>query len=495
MTDFSERKKKPGTKLESQRQLSLWNDFFMPKAEKGRRVAAGYRNGSSLNNAGENGNYWSSSLNTSNSNNANNLNFNSGNHNVNNNNRNNGQSVRSVTALTHQQLLADLYRAYGDARKHKRGRTYQLDFEVNLEENLRRLCDELMSRTYRPEASTAFVIHDPVMREVFAAQFRDRVVHHLYYNYMHCFFERTFIADTYSCINGRGTHFGCNRLEHHIRAVSRNYTRPCFVLQMDVSGYFMSINRLRLLDICKETFRRKKHDKASFNGRRWDETIDFDFIAYLTEVIIMTDPTEDCRIKGRMADWDGLPESKSLFRSQPGCGLPIGNLTSQLFSNVYMNRFDQFMKRTLKCHHYGRYVDDSYVVSDSREWLLDLIPTVRDFLQWELGLELHPDKIRIVDIRFGVQFLGQYLMPFRRHVAKKSMMRIENGMERLSRMPSNDERSSQAVVNSYWGVMRHVRSYRRRVSLVKRHPWLFRLGCFNASFERLSLFPFSKCDL
>ena len=194
--------------------------------------AAGYRNGSSLNNAGENGNYWSSTPNESNTQNAYNLNFNSGNHNVNWNNRNNGQSVRPVSELTStssgfkdcarhfsvtkEQLLTDLYRAYKCARRNKRGRAYQLKFEYNLEENLVTLRDELMTATYKPLSSTCFIIHDPKMREVFAANFRDRIVHHLFYNYTHILFERSFIHDSYSCIKERGTHFGIKRLKHHI---------------------------------------------------------------------------------------------------------------------------------------------------------------------------------------------------------------------------------------------------------------------------------------
>lgn len=151
---------------------------------------------------GARGSYWSSSLNTDNQN-------------VNNNNRNNGQSGRavrsqhlpdnSVCRLTRERLLADLRQAYFDARRHKRNKPYQQRFERNWEGNLEVLCDELLERRYRPRPSSCFIITDPKQREVFAADFRDRIVHHLYYNYAHTLFERTFIADTYSCIRGRGT--------------------------------------------------------------------------------------------------------------------------------------------------------------------------------------------------------------------------------------------------------------------------------------------------
>lgn len=193
--------------------------------------AAGWRYGTSLNNAGDNGNYWSSTPNGSNTLNAYNLNFNSGNHNVDWNNRNNGQSVRPVSELTSEsksdrsvrhfsitkeQLLLDICQAYRDARRHKRKRAYQLKFEFNLEDNLVNLRDELYAGTYRPGPSSCFIIHEPKMREVFAAEFRDRIVHHLFYNYTHRIFERTFIYDSYSCIEGRGTHFGIDRLRDTI---------------------------------------------------------------------------------------------------------------------------------------------------------------------------------------------------------------------------------------------------------------------------------------
>ena len=162
----------------------------------------------------------------------------------------------AVFTLSREQLLADLYQAYYDARRHKRHKPYQLRFEAHLEDNLQNLCEALYSRTYKPYPSTCFIITDPKKREVFAADFRDRIVHHLYYNYTHELYERTFIYDSYSCIRERGTHFGISRLEQHIRQESQHYTVPCYVMKMDISGYFMHINRQRLLDICLATLER-----------------------------------------------------------------------------------------------------------------------------------------------------------------------------------------------------------------------------------------------
>ena len=207
------------------------------------------------------------------------------------------------------------------------------------------------------------------MREVFAAQFRDRVVHHLLYNYIAPLLIPTFIRDSYPCIPGRGTHDGIFRLENSIRAVSRNYSGHCYILKLDIEGYFMHIHRQRLLDICMDSL-------DPFKDR-----IDYPLVRYLLETIILDDPTDNCRRRGSPADWDGLPQSKSLFHSPSGCGLPIGNLTSQLFSNVYMDSFDKYMVSLAGEGRYGRYVDDSYVVASSRAELSRIIPLAETFLR------------------------------------------------------------------------------------------------------------------
>ena len=311
---------------------------------------------------------------------------------MNNNNRNNGFSVRAVRAsqhlpdehsvyrLTRESLLADLRQAYFDARRHKRLKPYQKRFETAWERNLEVLCEELYTRSYIPRPSTCFIITDPKKREVFAADFRDRIVHHLYYNYTHTLFERTFIADSYSCIKGRGTHYGIERLQQHIRQESQGYTVPCFAMKMDIRGYFMHIDRERLLRICFASLdKMARHKVSRHRNVVWQEIIDMNFVKYLTEVIVLLDPTEKCRMIGDGVDWERLPHDKSLFQSPKNCGLPIGNLTSQLFSNVYLNVLDQYMKRELHCRHYGRYVDDFFVVSTDKVWLYSLVPKVRDF--------------------------------------------------------------------------------------------------------------------
>lgn len=444
---------------------------------------------------------------------------------MNNNNRYNGQSVRPVCVfsalafcyymklyhLTSSQLLTDLYEAYFDARRHKRNKPYQLLFESNLAENLQQLCNELWRREYHPQPSSCFIIADPKKREVFAAAFRDRIVHHLYYNYVHEMLERTFIQDSYSCIRGRGTHYGIRRMEHHIRQESQNYQEPCYVLKLDIQGYFMHINRERLLKITLCSLHRMAaHRISRYRQEVWAERVDMDFVCYLTREIVMLDPTLDCQMRGDRSDWEMLPASKSLFHSPAGYGLPIGNLTSQLFSNVYLNELDQYMKRTLHCRHYGRYVDDFYVVSADRSWLQSLLPHIRAFLHDNIGLSLHAGKLRINDVRKGVEFLGAYLKPWRNLVSHTTMRRISRKISTLVRdaqvfmkQESFTEPESHSIIyhrmavhlrsslNSFCGVLSHYRSYhlRQRLWLSSNTRIFLRYGYFTSHLMHYTSFP------
>ncbi len=373
-------------------------------------------------------------------------------------------------------MLLDLYRAYKDARKHKRGRMYQLKFEYELEMNLTELRDELIEGRYKPLPSTCFIIHEPKMREVFAADFRDRVVHHLFYNYTHRLFERTFIADSYSCIEGRGTHYGIERLKHHIRSVSAGYSKPCYVLKIDIRGYFMSIDRARLLELCRATLRRMENRESDIAGVSWGEKIDYVFVDYLLETIIHTDPVNDCHVLGAESDWDNLPVDKSLFTAASGCGLPIGNLSSQLFSNVYMNVFDQYVKRTLGCQHYGRYVDDAYIVASDRNRLKGLIPKLSEFLQRHLGLDLNRGKTRVYDARHGFEFVGAFVRPFRAYISTMSLRRMRR---KVMSLPKDDRRYLRAAVNSFLGVLSHYDSYCLRRLMFGYHSRLSQIGKFD----------------
>lgn len=389
--------------------------------------------------------------------------------------------MSGVYTLTYNQLLADLFTAYYRSVRGKRGKEYVRLYDSKLNDNLDNLCRALLDRRYEPGISSCFVISDPKKREIFAAEFQDRIVHHLYYEYTHEMLERTFVHDSYSCISKRGTHFGIDRLEKHIRSESLNYSRPCLVLKLDIRGYFMHINRSKLTDILVSSIRKMSMHKCLSKyrelGRTWCECVDIDFVLYLTRVFSMHDPTKKCIVKGKLTDWDSLPEDKSLFCSPEGCGLPIGNLTSQLFSNVYMNVFDQFMKRELKCKHYGRYVDDAYVVSSDRSFLMSLVPIIRSFLMDNLSLELHEEKTKIYDVRYGVSFLGAYLKPWRRYIDNKSLWRITRKIKLICERNTCSTFSSSRI-NSFMGIMSHYRAYNIQRALFLENDIFWKYGDF-----------------
>lgn len=368
--------------------------------------------------------------------------------------------------LTREALLMDLYVAFLCAKRHKGNQPYVIRFEKHLMENLTELRDALWDRTYKPAPSSCFIIERPKKREVFAAQFRDRVVHHLYYNYTHEIYERTFIADSYSCVPERGTHYGINRLASHIRKASHNYTRKCYVMKLDIRGYFMHIDRQRLLEIATATLQ-KMAQKT--------DGIDIDFLLWLTREIILLDPNENCHIVGSEDDWIGLDPAKSMRFVNTGKGMPIGNLTSQLFSNVYLNVFDQFMKRELHCKHYGRYVDDAYVVSTDKAWLLSLVPDIQRFLSERLGLSLHMGKLIVTDIKYGVEFLGAFIKPYRTYASNDCLRRMERNIRNMS---TKDDDAVYRSVNSFLGVLSHHKTYRIRRRMFLRWKFL-KISTFN----------------
>jgi len=327
------------------------------------------------------------------------------------------QSVVSKYQSGGVNLLTDLFTAYYCARKNKRNTTSQIRFERSLSDNLMRLYEDIVSGRYRVGRSMCFVIRDPVLREVFAASFRDRIVHHLLYNWLMPIFEPTFIYDSYSCREGKGTLFGIERLEHHTRSCSDNYRRECYILKLDVEGYFMNINRQRLYDTIESRLL-KYSSKHSL-------PFDLPLALRLLSLVIFNEPTKGCYRKGSIRDWDELPRSKSLFYASEGCGLPIGNLTSQLFSNIYLSALDHYIKRELKCKHYGRYVDDFCIVGNSSQELLSLIPLIRNFLSSCLGLNLHPRKINLTHVNKGVRFLGAVVKPYQRYIYPKCLSRLK----------------------------------------------------------------------
>lgn len=384
--------------------------------------------------------------------------------------------------LNKDKLLFDLYIAFYAARKHKSKKDYVIKFEEKLHKNLVELRDELWNRTYKPSPYACFIVNHPKKREIFAAKFRDRIVHHLYFNYTHKLFENTFIYDSYACIKGKGTHFGIERLKQHIRQESNNYTEKCYILKMDIKGYFIHINRNILNSEILRVLKKMKSNKIdNKSNKTWEEVIDFDFIKFLTSEIALLDPTIDCEFKSKKDEWIGLPKTKSLFHTNKGCGLPIGNLTSQLFSNVFLNKFDQFVKRTLRCKHYGRYVDDFYIVSKDKEFLHKIIPQIEEFLEKELYLSINKGKTLILNSNYGVEFLGAFIKPHRTYISNASLRRIKRQIYTDKR---DENKNPLCQINSFLGIFSHYKSFNLRKKIFQEIPEFYRYGHYNETFTK-----------
>jgi len=379
--------------------------------------------------------------------------------------------------------LLDLYQAFYDARRHKSKRSYVRKWEKNFKENMEELCNDLYYRRYKPLPSKCFIIDYPKKREIFAAVFRDRIVHHLYFNYTHRLFERTFIQDSYSCIKGRGTDYGIKRITDFCRKESRNWQRKCYVMHLDIRGYFMHISRKRLLEIATETLKKiGSHPVSNQSEKTWNDVVDLDFTTWLTEVIVMLDPKENCILIGDPSNWDGLDPAKSMLSLEDGLGLPIGNLTSQLFSNVYLNIFDQFMKRVLHCHSYGRYVDDAAVISTDKEWLYSLVPQIRTFLHTALGLDLHMGKLEVSEVHHGVVFLGTFIKAWRRYKSNESVERMK---QKIADFDYTNPNRVLRSVNSYLGLFVHTDSYNLRRRLFFKRE-ILRIGVFDPGMTKIT---------
>ena len=365
-----------------------------------------------------------------------------------------------IQKMNKSQLLFDLYISYLQARKHKRHTHSQMAFEENLEDNLVQLRNDIFNWKYQISPSIYFIQKSPVKREVFAWNFRDRIVHHLIYNYISPYREKQFIYDSYSCRKGKWTLLWINRISKFMRSCSQCYTQQWRILKLDIQWYFMAINRDILRKKVKTPLINWKKVSTIWNSElfpNWRFLIQWDFPEYLINIIhniIYNDPTSNGIFKWKASDYDWLPKSKSLFFSEQNCGLPIWNLTSQLFSNIYLNDFDHYVKENLNVKYYGRYVDDFVLIHPDKEYLKSLIEPISKFLSYTLHLKLHPNKIYLQPILHGVQFLWAIIKPYRLYRGKRT---ITNFYKKLKETNYKPERSS---LDSYIWLMLHYKHYK-----------------------------------
>jgi RNA-directed DNA polymerase len=337
----------------------------------------------------------------------------------------------------------ELTQAYFDCREHKRNTRSALAFEQDLERNLSRLYDELRDGSYRPGPSICFVITRPKAREVWAADFRDRIVHHLLYNRISPRFYRSFVADSCACIPGRGTLYGAERLESKVRSVTQNWSRPAWYLKCDIANFFVSIDKTIL---------------RGFLGYRIREP----FWLRLAETILFHDPRPGVVLHSASERLKLIPAYKSLFNKPDHLGLPIGNLSSQFFANVYMDALDQFVKHRLRIKHYIRYVDDFVLLHESPQTLNKALADIRWFLPRLLSLQLNDAKTIIQPVDRGIDFVGQVIKPWRRTLRRRTMN------DALHRIRNMDDADLYESANSYFGLLRQTTHSRRdRIRLAK----------------------------
>ena len=280
--------------------------------------------------------------------------------------------------------LDNLLAAWKEFIKGKRNKKDVQEFQFRLMDNIINLHEDLKNRTYQHSDYHALNISDPKPRSIHKATVRDRLLHRAIYRILRPFFDRVFIADSYSCRILKGTHKALNRFRAFAYKASKNHTKTIWVLKCDVRKFFANIGHSILLQILKKYIK--------------DENIQW----LLSRVV------------------------ESFSSHTPGIGLPLGNLTSQLFINIYMNEFDQFVKHKLKAKYYIRYADDFVIMNLDKNWLDSVLVRIKEFLKTNLKLELHPDKISLRTISSGNDFLGWVHFPDHRvlrGVTKKRMFR------------------------------------------------------------------------
>ena len=316
-----------------------------------------------------------------------------------------------------------------DCRRSKRNTFNALAFEQDQECNLVRLHQELAYETYKPGRSICFVAKRPKPREIWAAEFRDRIVHHLIYNKIAARFQSSFIADTCACISRRGTLDAARRLEAKIRSITQNWSRPAYYLKCDFANFFVSIDKR----ILREQLAARVHEPW------WMR---------LTELVLMHDPRADYDLRASAEDMALVPAHKQLANQPAHRGLPIGNLSSQFFANVRLDPLDQFIKHQLRARYYVRYVDDFVLLHDSPVWLNTALDRIQEFLSRTTDVKLNPTKTVLQPIARGVDFVGHVIKPFCTLTRRRT---VDEAVRRIRTMDAADVYQS---ANSYQGLLR-----------------------------------------
>jgi len=369
----------------------------------------------------------------------------------------------------------NLLKAYQEARKSKRYKRNIVRFGFFLESNLLRLQKELISETYMPSSYVCFTVYDPKTRKVAAPAFRDRVLQHCLVARIEPLFESKFIYDSYACRKKKGTHFGSKRIKRFLQAARSKNGKdiPIYCLRLDIEKYFASISWDVLLSLVNRNINCPKTKE-------------------LIEKIITNHRCSDP--KGQL-----IPPPLDVVNKQMRRGIPIGNLTSQLFANIYLNELDHFAKETLHLRWYARYMDDFLVVHPDKNYLMQVKEQIREFLSDHLRLRLHPKKVIIQNVKNGIPFVGYLIFYDHVLIRGKTLLRMRQKLKlkRLKSEKSNALNTLQATYSSIRGHLKYANTYGLQKNLFEDKNIQSNLSIKKGETfcEQLKLFSIAACFL
>lgn len=404
-------------------------------------------------------NYWASTENSRN--NAWNVNSNDGN--TNGNNKYNAQSVRAAVAYGgFKEAIKAVYEAYLDCKRGKMSSPYTIAYIEIAVDDLPRLAYEIYAAIYKPTVSICFLVKFPKLREVFAADFRDRIVHHWIIIRLEPLFERRFQQMgniSFNCRKGFGTLAAVKAAEKGMREVSNNYTKQAWVFKGDLVSFFMSIRR-NLLWYLLERFIRRHYDGG-----------DKEILLRTVKTVVYHHPEDDCIINGNPDEWRNLPKNKSMFTIDRNLGGPIGNHTTQQFANFYLSiLFDIWLLFLMRGSNFRiiRFVDDFLIICDDKSKILEAVSKLVMIVS-HYGLHIHKNKRYLQPVSHGVLFVGGYIKPRRTYVSSRTIGRFQERvfgfrkqLDENKNLTYYDMERIEQVINSYLGFCVHHQSYQIR---------------------------------
>ncbi len=372
--------------------------------------------------------------------------------------------------------LEGLIEAYLDCRKNKRSTASAVMYELDYGGKLIALRERVNTRNYKPGTSICFVVTRPRHREVFAASFEDRIIHHWIALRLEPLFEQKFSSRTFNCRVGKGQMYGVNMLSEDIKRCSENYTTSCWIMKLDLQGFFMSIRKRMLANMVDD-----------FIVERY-EGDDKEDLRFLCKTVIMHKPEEHCEKHSPESLWKFLPPNKSLFTNGEDLGVAIGNLFSQHFANFLLDKLDWFLLDDLGFAHVGRYVDDFYIVHQDKDRLLESVPKIRELLS-SYGLRLSPTKFYLQHYTKGVEFTGSVVKLDRTYVCNRTVTNAIKAIRKLNKAETREQvEKCLCSVNSYLGFFRHNNEYNTRRRLFDMiEPSAYRWVSIKGDYKSLTL--------